>query len=175
MDYEIVKQYSQEDRDRVLKGELESGKVKLLEYYGLHCNDRLYWSKSQGHYPTQEYFSHRLVKKASVIGIIFHIYRLCYAKTKYFEQKWHYFVPCQYDWNSNSFYGCEVYKMEFIKHKDTGITLDLRNLAKINRIEDFRMLCDYIESGCLIWKDEVEQWWKQNSRTGTVNSHRDNN
>lgn len=35
--------------------------------------------------------------------------------------------------------------MEFIKHLSTGIIHDLRNLAKINRYEDFLALCSYLE------------------------------
>ncbi|WP_363319232.1 hypothetical protein [Desulfosporosinus sp.] len=35
--------------------------------------------------------------------------------------------------------------MEFIKHLSTGIVLDLRNLAKINKYEDFLALCNYLE------------------------------
>lgn len=36
--------------------------------------------------------------------------------------------------------------MEFIKHLSTGIILDLRNLAKINRYEDFLALCNYLKN-----------------------------
>jgi len=35
--------------------------------------------------------------------------------------------------------------MEFIKHSNSGIILDLRNLAKIKRHEDFLVLCHYLE------------------------------
>jgi hypothetical protein len=147
MDYDMIKQSSQNIRDRVLREELGKEKAAVLVYYGLHCNERLYWAKSQDHYPTQEYFSHKFVKKASVIGIIFHIYRLCYAKTKYFEKNWEHFEACRYDWGTGIIGECELYEMEFIRHKATGNTFDLRNLSKINRIEDFQLLCAYLESG----------------------------
>ena len=92
----------------------------------------------------QEYFSHKFAKKTSALGMIFHIYRLCFAKTKYFENNWEHFVPCIHDFKKG-FIETEMYNMEYIKQKDTGIILDLRELAKIKWISDFRDICDYLE------------------------------
>ena len=36
--------------------------------------------------------------------------------------------------------------MEFIKHRSTGVVLDLRNLCHINKIEEFLKLCRYLEN-----------------------------
>lgn len=77
--------------------------------------------------------------------MIFHIYKLCYAKVKYFELNWYNFAPCVYNWQSGLFEETRVSDMEFIKHLSSGIILDLRNLAKINRYEDFLKLCNYLE------------------------------
>ncbi|WP_264848193.1 hypothetical protein [Clostridium omnivorum] len=35
--------------------------------------------------------------------------------------------------------------MEFIKQKNTGIVLDLRELGKIHWLKDFKELCAYLE------------------------------
>lgn len=77
--------------------------------------------------------------------MIFHIYKLCYAKVKYFDQNWGDFAPCVYNWQSGLFEETKLSDMEFIKHLSSGIMLDLRNLTKINRYEDFVELCHYLE------------------------------
>lgn len=69
--------------------------------------------------------------------MIFHIYKLCYAKVKYFDQHWDNFVPCVYNWQRGLFKETTLADMEFIKHLSTGIVLDLRNLAKINNMKIF--------------------------------------
>ena len=145
MDYEILKKADQVTRDNLLRQELGSEKCKILDKYQLRSNSRLYWERYQSHYPVQEYFSHKFVKKASPLGIIFHIYRLCYGKVKYFEQNWDDFSPCIYNWQQEFFVETELYDMEYIKHLSTGIIFDLRNLARINKYEDFVTLCNYLE------------------------------
>ena len=145
MEYDLLRNSSQQVRDRVLKEELSDEKIKIIEWYGLESNTNLYWEKRQNSYPTQVFFSHKFVKKASPLGIIFHIYRLCYAKVKYFEKNWDKFIACQYNLNTQAFQECQMFEMECIKHLSTGMVFDLRNLSKINRIEDFLTLCKYLE------------------------------
>ncbi|MCM0648886.1 hypothetical protein NBE98_10910 [Clostridium swellfunianum] len=36
--------------------------------------------------------------------------------------------------------------MNFIKQKDTGIVMDLRELAKIHWLKDYKELCLYLET-----------------------------
>ncbi|GAA0787747.1 hypothetical protein [Hathewaya limosa] len=132
-------------REQVMREELGEEKCKILDKYGLHPNERIYWEKVQEKYPTQEYFSHKFAVKSSVLGMIFHIYRLCFAKTKYFENNWDKFIPCVYTLREG-FIETELYNMEFIKHKKTGLIIDLRELSKIHWIQDFKDLCLYIEN-----------------------------
>jgi hypothetical protein len=146
LDYDFLKSCSQELRDKYVRAELGIEKCKIVDKYGLRCNSRLYWEKPQEKYPTQEYFSHKFARKSSPLGMVFHIYRLCFAKVKYFENNWEDFAPCKYDWKKGSFEECELYDMEFIKQKCTNITIDLRNLSKIHRVEEFRAICDYLEN-----------------------------
>lgn len=132
-------------REQVMREELGEEKCKILDKYGLHPNERIYWEKVQEKYPTQEYFSHKFAVKSSVLGMIFQIYRLCFAKTKYFENNWDKFIPCVYTLREG-FIETELYNMEFIKHKKTGLIIDLRELSKIHWIQDFKDLCLYIEN-----------------------------
>ncbi|WBW99064.1 hypothetical protein [Oceanirhabdus sp. W0125-5] len=146
IDFGVIKTYPQEERDRIVKSELPEEKVKLLEKYGLRCNENLYWEKAQYKYKTQEFFSHRLVRRCSVMAIIFHMYRLCIAKINYFERNWTYYTPCKFDWKKGTFVECELFDMECIKQKHTGIVIDLRNLSAIIDINVFRSMCTDLES-----------------------------
>jgi hypothetical protein len=76
MDYDLLRNSSQQVRDKVLKEELPDEKIKIIDWYGLESNTNMYWEKRQSSYPTQEFFSHKFVKKTSPLGMIFHIYRL---------------------------------------------------------------------------------------------------
>lgn len=144
MDFDTLKNISLEQREKVMREQLGEEKCRVLDKYNLHSNNRLYWERIQEKYPIQEYFSHKFALKTSTLGMIFHIYRLCFAKTKYFENNWCNFAPCIYDFKKG-FVETEIYNMEYIKQKSTGIIIDLRELAKIKWISEFRELCNYIE------------------------------
>lgn len=144
MNYEFLKTYNHKERDLYARKELGEEKCKIIDKYDLHLNNNLYWERVQEKYPTQEYFSHKFAIKSSSLGMIFHIYRLCFAKVKYFDQNWDQFSPLIYDWKSG-FKETELYDMEFIRHNPTGIIIDLRNLSKIHWLKDFKAICQYIE------------------------------
>lgn len=131
--------------EKTMRNELGEEKCRIIDKYNLHPNERLYWERIEAKYPKQEYFSHRLAVKTSPLGIIFYINNLCYAKTKYFEKNWDKYIPCYYDF-FKGFVETEVHNMDFIKQKSTGIILDLRELAKIHWIEDFKALCEFLEN-----------------------------
>lgn len=144
MDNDTLKAVDDEIREKYLRKQLGDEKCRILDKYSLRSNSRLYWERHQEKYPVQEYFSHKFAVKSSPIGMIFHIYRLCFAKVKYFENHWDEYVPCIYDFKEG-FVETELYNMEFIKQKSTGIVLDLRELGKIHWLKDFKELCAYLE------------------------------
>lgn len=144
MDNDMLKAVDDEIREKYLRKQLGDEKCRILDKYSLRSNSRLYWERHQEKYPVQEYFSHKFAVKSSHLGMIFHIYRLCFAKVKYFENHWDEYVPCIYDFKKG-FVETELYNMEFIKQKSTGIVLDLRELGKIHWLKDFKELCAYLE------------------------------
>jgi len=144
VDYQRLKALDSEVRNQILMEELDDEKIKVLIKYDLHCNSDLYWEISKGKYPQKIFFSHKFVKKSSVIRIIFHIYQLCFAKVKYFERNWDDFVPYVHSWREG-FIECELSNMEFIKHKYSDIIFDLRDLKKITNIKEFVAICDYLD------------------------------
>ena len=144
MDYQLLKTQEVAVRNQILMNELDAEKVKLLIKYGLHCNSALHWERPKGNYPQKVYFSHKFLRKSSIIRIVFHIYELCFAKVKYFERNWDDFIPYTHSW-MDGFVACETYEMDFIKHKYSDIIFDLRDLKKITDIKEFLAICDYLD------------------------------
>ncbi|WP_291570091.1 hypothetical protein [Clostridium sp. UBA4548] len=144
MDRDTLKSLDADTREKIMREELGEEKCKIIDKYNLHPNQRLYWERRQEKYPIQEYFSHNLALKATPLGMVFQIYRLCYAKTKYFESNWYNFKPCTYN-HKQGFVEAEIHEMEYIKQLSTGIVIDLRELAKIKWLSEFKELCKYLE------------------------------
>ncbi len=145
LDLDYLRSCESKVREEILRNHLGEEKSKVLDKYELVSNDRLYWQKVQEKYPTQEYFSHKLAYKSSVLGLVFHIHRLCYAKVKYFEDNWSDYNACKYYWNENGFVDCENFDMEAIRQKATGIVIDLRDLGRIKWLYEFHDLCNQLE------------------------------
>jgi len=144
LDRDTLKSLDADTREKIMREELGEEKCKIIDKYNLHPNHNLYWERRQEKYPIQEYFSHNLALKASPLGIVFQIYRLCYAKTKYFESNWQNFKPCTYN-HKKGFVDAEIFEMEYIKQLSTDIVIDLRELAKIKWLSEFKDLCKYLE------------------------------
>lgn len=145
IDIDFLKECDSELREKIVREKLGSEKCKVLDKYELTLNDRLYWEKVQEKYPTQEYFSLKFSIKTSTIGMIFHIHRLCFAKTKYFENNWKDYKPCKYVWLNRDFVDCDLHDMEAIRQKDTGIVVDLRDLSRIKWLHEFKEMCRKLE------------------------------
>lgn len=145
MDLEKIKNMEKKLREQYVRELLGEDRCKVLDKYGLYINDRLYFENSVPKYPNQEYFSLKFALKATPLGMVFQIYKLCFAKVKYFENNWDDFIPCVYHYKLG-FVETELYNMEFIKQKDTEIILDLRYLSTIHSLQVFKDLCSYLEN-----------------------------
>ncbi|MCP4130556.1 MAG: hypothetical protein GY754_06200 [bacterium] len=145
MNYNAIRKADQESRDQMLKEELGPEKTVIIEKFGLRCNAGLDWEKYHTDYPTQVWFSHKFAKRNSPLRIIFRIYRLCFAKVKYFDANWDKYTPCMHDWQQG-FKETDISNMEFMRHDPSGIVLDMRTFEKITDINDFRAMCAYLES-----------------------------
>lgn len=131
--------------DERLKSQLSLEKRKLIDKYSLTCSDDLIWEFKHDKYHTVKYFSHRFAQKESVLALLFYINRLCYAKIKYFEENIEKYEPYKYVF-LKGFCKCELYDMEFLKHKSSNKMIDIRSLREIKSIEEFREFCKVLES-----------------------------
>lgn len=91
------KQLDNKTRDDLLKKNLNTEKIKLLERYGLiSCNDLKWISKKENSHE-QVYFTHAFLTKTDILGLIFRINKLCFAKIKYFRAHINNFEPYLYN------------------------------------------------------------------------------
>lgn len=136
---------SPEERDAFLKSQLSPEKVKIIEKFGLSSNKKSEWISEKENAHPHLIFKQSFALKTDLIRLLFRVFGLCAAKVTYFRNNMDHF-ECyihNYKWG---FIKCELWNAEFFKHKAGGFMIDIRELQKITRIEDFRELCAYLES-----------------------------
>jgi len=135
----------QDERDSLLKKELSYEKIKIIEKYNLLSTPALFWICKKENYHDQKVFKHSFLKEKDIITVLFRLYGLCYAKVKYFKNNINQFEPYKYHFEKG-FIKTQIWDTEFFKHKQSGLFIDLRYLQGINRIDDFKDFCTYIEN-----------------------------
>ena len=141
MDY---KHLIQEERDRILKSELASDKVKFLEKYKLLSSGELKWYSNKNNTPERIYFSHKFLKNNGIMEVLFRKYQFCFAKLKYFRENIERYETFKYT-PENSFIKTEMWDAEFLKHKKSGKFIDLRYLQQITKLEVFLSFTEWLE------------------------------
>ena len=71
--------------------------------------------------------------------------RFLYAKIKYFEKNIEKYEPYKYEL-LKGFCKCDMYDMEFLKHKPSNSMIDIRSLRNIKNIDEFKEFCLKLES-----------------------------
>ncbi len=131
-------------REKILKETLPIEKVKLIDRYGLICDENLRWISKKENSHEQIVFNNSFLLKADLLGLIFRINKLCFAKLKYFRNHIDEFEPYIYS-PTNGFEKTEWWNSDFLKHSSSGIIVDYRFLQRITKIEEFREFCNYLE------------------------------
>lgn len=126
---------------------LEEQKKKVIQEYRLHLNSNYNWEyiHPKGKYQPIEYFSQKFVEKHSALAMVFQIHKLCFAKIKYFENNVDDFIPYSYSFKSG-FERCEMHKVQFLYHIYSHYMIGIAELQDIKDIDEFKKLCDYLES-----------------------------
>ena len=149
--------------EKTVKGELSEDKLRLLDKYRLvpkQINNRVYWVRQFANKPDHPYLTHRAMKNGYIIELVFSFYDLCVAKMTYFKKHLHLYNPCKVSYRSGMLVTCNVWDMEFLMQRKTGIVIDLRNLAAISDISVFREMCSWLEQ---------QQEWRQPYRGSRSN------
>lgn len=142
MNYRLL---PQEERDALLKKDLEHDKVNILEKFQLFSTPSLIWVSRNENAFEHKYFKHNFLIKHDVIEIVFRIYELCRAKVTYFKSNIDKYEPYIYH-PKTGFSSTALWNTEFLKHKASGYIIDLRFLQRITRIEDFKEFYMHLET-----------------------------
>jgi len=129
--------------------QLSEDKVRLIEKYRLvpkKIDNKLFWVRQFGNRPDHPYATHRAVRKCNIIELVFSYYDLCVAKMTYFTKNIDAYNCCKFNYRTQELEPCDLWDMEFLVQKETGIPIDLRNLAAITDITVFREMCSWLES-----------------------------
>ena len=121
-----------------------SDKDNIIKKYDLKKEDNGWYQEKENSHKTL-IFNDKFLNRNDTIGILFRIYKLCFAKVKYFRAYSFKFAPYKYDYKKG-FIQTELWDAEFFKHIDSGYMLDLRYLQSITVYEDFVKLCKELES-----------------------------
>ena len=126
---------------------LEEEKLKVINEYRLYLNSNLNWEyrHPKNKYQTVEYFSQKFASKHTALAMVFQIHKLCFAKIKYFEKNIEKYEPYKYEL-LKGFCKCDMYDMEFLKHKPSNSMIDIRSLRNIKNIDEFKEFCLKLES-----------------------------
>ncbi len=121
-----------------------SDKENIIKKYDLKKEGDSWYQEKENSHKTLV-FTDKFFNRNDTIGILFRIYKLCFAKVKYFRTYIFNFEPYKYDYKKG-FIQTELWDAEFFKHVDSGYMLDFRFLQSITVYEDFVKLCKELES-----------------------------
>lgn len=138
------KNLSQEDRDKVLRGQLSGNIVKIIDRYRLECTSDLKWMSKKENSHEHIIFTHKFLVNTDEIGALFRINYLCFAKVSYFRENFNKFEPCKYD-PEIGFISCEFWDSDYLKHIKSGKIIDYRYLQRVTDIEIFKQFCNNLE------------------------------
>lgn len=120
-----------------------SDKENIIKKYDLKKEGDSWYQEKENSHKTLV-FTDKFLNRNDTIGILFRIYKLCFAKVKYFRTFIFKFEPYKYDY-IKGFVETELWDAEFFKHIDSGYILDLRYLQSLKVYEDFIKLCEELE------------------------------
>ncbi len=123
---------------------LTEEKRKFIEKHSLFLTDNMLWVTVKENSFPRKICRHGFMEKSDIIGLLFRINEICFAKVNYFRSHLSSFEPFRYHY-SNGFIATDLWDAEFLKHKASGYILDLRYLNSIKEIEKFRELCNYLD------------------------------
>jgi hypothetical protein len=128
--------------------DLNADKISLVGKYRLlpkTINNKLYWVRQFSNRPDHPYGTHRALVNCSIIELVFSFYDLCVAKMTYFSKNIEDYDSAKMNYRTREMEPCALWDMEFLIQRETGILVDLRNLAAITEIEVFREMCNWLE------------------------------
>jgi len=136
---------NQQERDNQLKKELSEEKRMLVERFGLISTPCLKWLAIKENAQNHIIFTHKFLSQTDVIGALFRVKKLCFAKLNYYRANITKYTPFVYD-PEKGFVKTELWNSDFLQHKASGYYIDYDYLQRITDIEEFKRFCLKLES-----------------------------
>lgn len=128
--------------DRSDPGEAKD-KEKIIIKYGLVKEGDGWYQEAENSHKAlifkDSFFNHN-----DILGIIFRINKLCFAKVKYFRENIHKYQPCKHHFQ-DGFVETDLWDSEFLIHKASGYQIDYRYLQSIHKYAEFLKFCAGLE------------------------------
>ncbi len=123
---------------------LPEDKRLFIDKHSLILTDNMLWVTLKENSFPRKICRHGFMEKSDILGLLFRVNEICFAKVNYFRSHISAFESCKYHYK-NGFISTGLWDTEFFKHKASGYIIDLRYLNSIKEIEKFREFCIYLE------------------------------
>lgn len=133
------------DKSDMIAGSLPVEKRKLIEKHSLKLSEKMVWVTIRENSFPRKICRHAYMEKSDILGLLFRLNEVCFAKVNYFRSHLASFEPLKYHY-IDGFETTELWDADFFRHRVSGLIFDFRYLNSIKDIEKFRELCTYIES-----------------------------
>lgn len=123
---------------------LPEEKRKFIQKHNLTLTEKMLWITLKENSFPRKICRHKFMENSDILGLLFRVNEICFAKVNYFRSHLSSFDPYKYHYR-DGFIITELWDAEFLKHKSSGYIIDLRYLNSITEIERFREFCLYLE------------------------------
>lgn len=131
-------------QDEIIR-EIPEDKQLFIKKHSLLLTEKMFWITIKENSFPRKICRHQFLIKSDMLGLLFRINEICFAKLNYFRTNISSFEPYVFDFEKG-FQRTELWDADFFKHIPSGFMIDFRSLQKIREIEDFRKFCSYIEN-----------------------------
>ncbi len=138
-------EHIQKERDTLLKEQLRTTTIKIIERYRLKSTKAEEWIACDDNAHEHKIFTQQFLLKHDDIAILFRINRLCWGKVRYFQNNYEKFTPYKYDPNEG-FIKTELWDSDFLQHKASEKMIDYRFLARITEFDIFLQFCNELQT-----------------------------
>lgn len=124
---------------------LPEDKRLFVEKHSLLLTWRMMWITMRENSFPRKICRHQFFMKSDMVGLLFRLNEICFAKVNWFRQNIEMFEPYVYDFESG-FRKTVMWDAEFFRHIPSGFIIDFRFLQKMKDIEEFRKFCTHLEN-----------------------------
>ena len=137
-------EFKQNSRSIDIISSLPKEKINFIEKHSLILTENMLWVTLKENSFPRKICRHGFMEKSDILGLLFRMNEICFAKVNYFRSHISSFEAYKYHYEEG-FVSTGLWDADFLKHKASGYILDFRYLNSIKEIEKFREFCFCLE------------------------------